>query len=216
MHASESGEDGSDSSDVVCGPEHPPPKRAKWVTARLEKPYTARTEDCCSKRCSHHFEHNLCQEMREDVWGNAQLEKDARRERIFFLWRHVFVFGPTREMVCLKFVKHVFSVSTGYLYYKPVGQATVRASDKLCAILLWFDQLRQICDPIPNEDNQWQVYAPTKAYVHGMYVEDHIKQPAMWPKVSKSYFLHVWKKYKQEFRLRGLAPEEEIVPIRRP
>ncbi len=188
---------------IVCGPE-PPAKRKKWIETRLEKPYTPLPEKCCRRDCRTQFSDELCSNMRRDVWGDRSLDSNGRRARIQTYWTFVFSWGrpEERQKACLNFILNVFDVVKGYLYYKASADSRVQQSDKLVSILLWFDRFKDICDPIPNEDNQWQVYAPSKRYVYDMYTGDREQFPGVWPSVSKSYFLRVWRRYKKEFRLR--------------
>ncbi len=196
-------EDDSDDG-VMFGPVPPPAKRSRpdWIERRLQEPYTPLVQVCCRKRCTTRFPDDLCADMREEVWGDDSLTKAARRDRIRWIWKNVFVSGDNRIQACLKFILNVFGIVRGYLYYKEVGTPAVRQADKTLAVILWFDRFRDICDPIPNEDNQWQVYAPNKKYVHEMYMAESTQQPDVWPAVSEIHFLRTWRKFKQEFRLR--------------
>ena len=77
-----------------------------------------------------------------------------------------------------------------------------RMSAKDLGVIAWFNILKKTLDVMPDEPDQLLVSAPLKTTLHKWFVEDCTEWPAVFRRVSESYFLKTWREWCPEVKLR--------------
>lgn len=192
-------------------------KKTETRTLRLLKKANGKyvPKTCCAKKqCWKHLPVEYCQKIRDEVWKDASLNSHQHRARILFARDTSLMFGINRDIQpCTAFVNHMFGISKTFLLYTGTHkQLNLRSEEKTNTLLVWFDRLKEVCCPMPDKGSggiggrphctEWQVFFPTRKSVYRQYMVDSVDRPDVWCPVSSSWFMSVWRKMLNNFKLR--------------